>query len=297
MTTRKVFNSSVAWAFGFSVTVLFVALWGRAVVVDTDSLGESLQPLSGSSVVVDVFAGWMTDELVESGYDSAVVEPAVGYVLDSSATADALDQFVVEVVDAAATPHPDGSSVDVASLLAPAVPEVAAGLNGLGLPVDQTEMASAVADLDPMVIRAPGSSTWVGPESPAATRLGTAAVLAVVGLVVFGYFTVVSSEDRIAAIRGLFTRVAVGGIGFAILLAIGSWITDPDGGRAPVAESVSLIAGSKWMLPLQIGMAAAGAALSIYVGRRWLRREAESQSGDGSPRQPRERALSRSGSR
>ncbi len=297
MTARKALNSSVAWAFGFSVTILFIALWGRAVVVDTDTLGQSLAPLSGSSVVVDVVADWMADELVDSGYDPEVVDPAVGFVLDASVTADALDQFVVEVVDAAASPDPAGSAVDVASLLSPAVPELTMGLSGLGIPVDQGVVGSAISALDPMVIRQPGTASLVGPESPAAARLGTAALLATLGILVFGYFTVVSSEDRIVAVRGLFTRIAVGGFGFAILLVIGSWITDPRGGRAPVAETASLVARSKWMMPLQIGAVAAIVALSIFVVRRWLRRGEVSRSEAGQPTPPGERPLSRSGSR
>lgn len=297
MTSRKVFNSTTAWAFGFSVTVLFVALWGRAVVIDTDTLGESLRPLSESSIVEQVFGDWMAEELVDSGYEPAVVEPAVDFIFESSATADALDELVGEVVDSAASSDPAGSSVDVASLLGPAVPEVTAGLNRLGLPTDQTQVASAVAGFDPLVIRQPGSSAMVGPESPAAARLGTAAVFAIVAMVGFGYFTVVSSEDRITAVRGLFTRVAVGGFGFTLLLLIGSWITDPRGGRAPLAETVSGVAGSKWMVPLQTGVAAAVIAGSIYVVRRLLRPGGDSPQEDGGPRPPRERALSRSGSR
>jgi hypothetical protein len=285
----------MSWAFGFSVTVLFIALWGRAVVVDTDKLAESLVPLSDAGAVVDVFAGWIADELVDSGYEPEVVDPAVDYMLQSSATAGALDAFVGDVVRAAATSNPEGSTVDMSSLLAPAVPEVTAGLTDLGFPAEEPEIASVVAGLDPMVVRQPGTSAFIGPASPAATRLGTAALLAVLGMATFGYFSVVSSEDRITAVRGLFTRVAVGGFGFSILLLIGSWITDPRGGRAPVSETISGVASSKWLVPLQVGLVAAVIAGSIYVTRRWLRREEAIHSGDEPPTQPEERPLSRSG--
>lgn len=297
MSLRRVFRSTTAWAFGFSVTILFIALWGRAVVVDTDTLSESLRPLSGSSAVVDLFGGWITDELVDSGYQPEIVDPAVGYMLDSSATADALDRFVVEVVDAAASSDPAGSSVDMSGLLAPAVPEMTAGLNGVGISADTSDVASLVSDLDPLVIRESGATSIVGPSSPTAARLGTAVLLAILGMVTFGYFSVVSSEDRIAAVRGLFSRVAIGGFGFAMLLLIGSWITDPNGGRAPVAESVSALTGSKWLLPLQVGIVAAVVAASIYVTRRWLRPGEESHSTDEPPTPPEERELSLSGSR
>lgn len=296
MSAKSVFRSTTSWAFGFSVTILFIALWGRAVVVDTDRLAESLLPLSESGAVVDVFAGWLAEELVDSGYAREVVDPAVAYTLRSSATAGALDTFVGDVVTAAASPGPEGSTVDMASLLAPAVPEVTFGLSELGLPAQRAEVASVVADLDPMVILEPGEAALVGPSSPAATRLGTAALLALLGMIGFGYMAVVSSEDRVAAVRGLFSRVAVGGFGFAILLLIGSWITDPRGGRAPVSETVSGLTASKWVLPLQIGLVSAVVAAAIYVSRRWLRRGAGSRSGDAPPTPPQERQLSQSAS-
>jgi hypothetical protein len=297
LSARSVFRSTTSWAFGFSVTILFIALWGRAVAVDTDQLAESLAPLSDSGAVVDAFAGWMAEELVDSGYERDLVDPTIVYVLQTSATAGTLDAFVGDVVTAAASPGPEGSTVDVASLLAPAVPEVTAGLTELGLPAEQAEVASVVAGLDPMVVLEPGEAALIGPASPAATRLGTAALLAFLGMIAFGYLAVVSSEDRVAAVRGLFGRVAVGGVGFAILLLIGSWITDPRGGRAPVSETISGLTSSKWVLPLQIGLAAAVVPAVIYVGRRWLRREEASRSGDESPTLPQEQQLSRSGSR
>lgn len=279
------------------MTILFIALWGRAVVVDTEKLAESLVPLSDAGAVVDVFAGWMSDELVESGYDRDVVDPAVDYMLQSSATASALDAFVGDVVRAAATSNPEGSAVEVSSLLAPSVPEVTAGLNGLGFPAEEPDVAAAVAGLDPMVVREPGTSAFIGPASPAATRLGTAALLAVLGMATFGYLSVAASDDRIGAVRGLFTRVAVGGFGFSILLLIGSWITDPRGGRAPVSETISGVASSKWLVPLQVALVAAAAAVSIYVGRRWLTQEGANRSPDEPTTPPEERPLSRSGMR
>lgn len=296
MTVRSALRSTAAWAFGFSLTILFIALWGRAVVIDSEALAESLAPLADSALVGDIVADWMTEELVDSGYSPEVADPAVSFALESSATAAAMDGFVADVVRAAASSDPSGSSVDVASLLAPAVPEVTTSLADMGLATTQSDIRSIDSGLDPMVIREPGSPALVGPESPAASRLGTAALLAIVGIASFGYATVASSEDRIAAVRELFTRVAVGGLGFAILLLVGSWITDPRGGRAPVPETISHIASSKWMVPLQVGLAAAAVAVSIYVGRRLLRRGEASRSRDGSPipREVRDRSRSES---
>lgn len=295
MTARRAIRASAAWAFGFSVTILFIALWGRAVVVDTDSLSDSLAPLANSALVGGIVGDWMTEELIDSGYSPEVADPAVDSAFESSATAAAMDGFVADVVAAAASSDPSGSSVDVSSLFAPAVPEVTTSLREMGLVTNESDVRSIVSGLDPMVIRQPGSPALVGAESPTAARLGNAALLAFVGIASFGCVTVAISDDRIAAVRELLTRVAVGGLGFAILLLIGSWITDPRGGRAPVPETISLITASKWMMPLQIGLAAGGTAAVIYVGRR-LRPGGASQSEDEPARRRRERAPSRSGS-
>lgn len=276
------------------MTILFIALWGRAVVVDSESLAESLAPLADAALVGEIVADWMTHELVDSGYPRDVADPAVDAALQSSATAAAMEGFVADVVRAAASSDPSGSSVNVASLLAPAVPEVTTSLAEMGLATKESDVRSVVSSLDPMVIRRPGTSALVGPESPAAARLGTASLVALLGIISFGYATVASSADRIAAVRELLTRVAVGGMGFAILLLIGSWITDPRGGRAPVPETISDIASSKWMVPLQVGLAAGVAAAAIYVGRRWLRRGARFRSPDGPPTPREERDPSQS---
>jgi hypothetical protein len=104
-----------------------------------------------------------------------------------------------------------------------------------------------------------------------ATRLGTAALLAVLALLGLGYGFVSLSEDRLSAVRSLLTRVALGGLSFAIFLKLGSWVLDPSGGRAPVQASISAVAGSKWAVPLALAVAAAAVAGIVYLVRRRLR--------------------------
>lgn len=271
--------SSVAgWAFGFAVTILLIALWGRAVVVDTEAVGESLSPLAESQTVVGIFTDWMTEEMLDAGVDPVLVEPTIDHFLESSEAAGTMELFVSEVIEAAASADPADSSVDMGALLTPTIPEVSAGLTAAGIPISETVMTSIVDDLSPLVIREAGAVPWVGRDSPAASRLGTAAALAGVAMLVFGYMVVAVSADRVAAVRGLFTRVAVGGFSFAILLQVGSWVLDPNGGRAPVAKTLSSLAGSKVMVPLLVGLAAAVVGGGIYLARRALRRVAASRS-------------------
>lgn len=296
MNSRAAARATLGWAFGMAVSILFLALWGRAVVTDTEALAESLSPLTGSSVVIDLVGDWMADEMVESGADAEVVEPAIGYFFESSSTGDTLDQFATEVVHAAASTDPGGTSIDMAALIDPAVPEVTMGLVELGYPVTESGVAEVVQQLDPLVIRQPGSEAMVGPASPTAARLGIAALLAVLALVAFGGFFVALSEDRLTAVRSLLTRVAVGGLSFAVFLRVGSWVLDPSGGRAPVRESLSALAGSKWAVPLEVAAVAAVIAGALYFGRKMFRRVGGIPSPGGRSRQSPERRKSLSGS-
>ena len=50
-------RATAGWVFGLAATILFISLWGRAIVVDTEALAEAAAPLSGSVAVVDLFAG------------------------------------------------------------------------------------------------------------------------------------------------------------------------------------------------------------------------------------------------
>ena len=288
---RGTVRSSLAWVFGISLSILFVSLWGRAVVIDTDTLGESIAPLAGSTMVVDVVSDWLTDELVESGADPAMVDPAVDYFVHSPAMGSALDVFAAEIVSAASSSEPSGSSVDMRDMLLPAVPDVTAGLSSLGYQISESEIEDVVAGLDPLVIRDPESSALVGPASPTASRLGTASLLAALALVATGWWYVALSPDRLAALRSLLNRVAVGGLSFALFLRLGSWAVDPGGGRAPLAETMSNVAASKWHVPMQTAVVAAILGLAAFLARRHLKREAASRSAVGRPT-PREEQLS-----
>lgn len=297
MTPRDVTRSTLGWAFGMSVTILLFSLWGRAVVIDTDTLAESLSPLAGSAIVSDLLGDWMADEMVEAGADADLVEPTIDYYLQSSGVGEALDQLVVEMVYAAGSSGPEAATIDMAALIGPSVPELTFGLSQMGYPVTQEQVADIVARFDPLVIRQPGADPIVGPSSPTAARLGTAALLALIALIGFGSAFAALSEDRIGALKSLLTRVAVGGLSFAVFLRVGSWVLDPAGGRAPVQATLSEVARSKWLVPLEVAFVAGAVAAAIYYGRRWLRRGEAIPSPDESPTPRSEQSESLSGHR
>lgn len=223
------------------------------MVGDTDGLSDSLLPLSESEEVTVRFSNWMTTRLVDSGVPRDQAGDAATLSLFTPEVKGALANLVGEVVKAAADPGSEESSVDMASIFAPTVPAVSASLASQGIPASEGQVAAIVASLDPLVVRKAGEGPMVGPISPVARRLGIASVLAVIALVVFGAMYLLVADNRARAMRTLSTRFAVGALTFALLLKLGSWVLDPGGGRAPVSESVSELADSKWLLPAFIG--------------------------------------------
>lgn len=267
------------WVFGLSSTVLLVGIWGRAVVVDTDELAETLSPLAASDAVAERLSTWLETELVDSGVEGASAAQAADQVLVHPAVGPVLEQLVARGVEAAASAEPNGASVDVAAVLMPAAAQITAGLNEAGVPVTPEQVEAAVAQLDPLVIRDPAERPYVGASSPLASNLGTAATLGASLMLLSGSAYVAMSRDRMRALRGLLTRFALGALSFAVLLRIGAWLVDPAGGRAPFRESFALLADSKWMVPLTFGLVSLGAAALAWPFRRRITPGAGSRSG------------------
>lgn len=265
--TRRLLGSTAAWIFGLATSVLFVSLWGRAIVIDAAELSDSLRPLSQSEQVVGAFSEWMTNELVETGISGPVARDATETALVTTQVSVALENLVDEVVEAAASDEPEGATVDVAETMRPTVPAVTAALLETGVPVSESQVELLVSRLDPLVVREPGGPPVVGNTSPLARRLGTAALLAVITQVVFGAVYALAAPDRLKRIRTLLTRFAVTGLSFAVLLKLGSWVLDPQGGRAPVSATLSNLADSKWLIPALMGAIGAIAALFVWLVR------------------------------
>jgi hypothetical protein len=257
--------------------VLLGGIWGRAVVVDTGELADTLSPLAASELVAGRISAWLEAELATAGLGQAEAAEMAGRVLAQPGVGPVVEQLVAEGVEAAATGDPSATSVDVAAILTPASDRIASGLNEAGVPVTAEQVVAALSRLDPIVVRDPADRPLIGAASPLATSLGTAAILGAGLMAISGTAYIAMSRDRVRALRSLVTRFALGALSFAVILRIGSWLVDPEGGRAPFRESFALLANSKWMVPLTIGLAAAGAALLLRVSRRMLRPAATSR--------------------
>ena len=271
------------WVFGLASTVLLVGIWGRAVVVDTNELADTLSPLAAGDMVSDRLATWLESELVNAGVDGVGASVAADQVLAHPSVGPVLEELVAEGVEAAASGDPNGGTVDVAAILLPASGQITTGLNEAGVPVTNEQVEAALARLDPLVIRDASDQPFVGASSPLAANLGTAAMLGALLMLFAGTAYIVMSIDRMRAFRALLTRFALGALSFAVLLRLGSWLVDPEGGRAPFRESFALLANSKWMVPLTIGLVSMAAAIVFRVFRRRVRLAAGSRSEDERP--------------
>ena len=271
------------WVFGLASTVLLVGIWGRAVVVDTNELADTLSPLAAGDMVSDRLATWLEAELVNAGVDGVGASVAADQVLAHPSVGPVLEQLVAEGVEAAASGDPGGGTIDVAAILLPASGQIATGLNEAGVPVTNEQVEAALARLDPLVVRDPNDQPLVGASSPLAANLGTAAMLGALLMLFAGTAYIAMSLDRMRAFRALLTRFSLGALSFAVLLRLGSWLVDPEGGRAPFRESFALLANSKWIVPLTIGLVAMAAAIVFRVFRRRVRPAAASRSEDGRP--------------
>lgn len=281
--TRKVTGGVAGWVFGLSVSVFLIAIWGRAVVVDTETLAESMSPLAGAVPVVDMVAGWLGDELLDAGVERSVVDATVRHVMETPGVSRALDRLVVEVVFAAGSSEPGGAVVDVAGTLRPALPEITEAVTStVGEMVPPSKVAEVIESLDPLVVVAAGSPPHIGPASPVATRLGAAAFLALMAMTLSGMLAAVSAPDPVVEMRRLLSRLALGALSFGVLLRIGSWVLSPSGGRAPVSSALSEVAGAKWMVPVSIAAIAGAASLGVRYFKR-LRRGAVSPSSGETP--------------
>jgi hypothetical protein len=275
--SRRFALGVAGWVFGLAATVLLGSIWGRAVVVDTGELADTLSPLAASELVAGRISAWLEAELTTAGLGEAEAAQAAGRVLAHPGVGPVVEQLVAEGVEAAATGDLGSTSVDVAAILAPASGQITSGLNEAGVPVTDEQVVAALSRLDPIVVRDPADRPLIGAASPLATSLGTAAILGAGLMAISGTAYIAMSRDRLRALRSLVTRFALGALSFAVILRIGSWLVDPEGGRAPFRESVALLANSKWMVPLTIGLGAAGAALLLRISRRMLRPAATSR--------------------
>lgn len=271
------------WVYGISVTVTLVSVWGRAVVVDTNLIAAAAADVSSSALVTDQIEEWLAGELMElPGMELLVAEQVATATVADPALEEPVDDVTRAVVGAAAAPPGASAAVDIAGVLAPAVPRITDAIAAQGLDVNKQVVSAFVASIDPLVVRNPDEAPVVGPHSSASRTLSVATVVGLLTASVSGGAAMQLSADRRAMLRGLLTRIAVSALGFAVMFSLGAWVLDPGAGRAPVRTAAARLAGAKLWLPVVVSAGAGGAAWILWWTRsrvldRWQgpRRQAD----------------------
>jgi hypothetical protein len=270
--TRRVLLAAVLWMYGISISVTLVSLWGRAVVADQSLLAAGAGDAAGSDLVSQRIESWLVGELNDvPGVERPVAEQAASAVVADPDLTSTMDRLVGQIVLAAAAPVGRPATVDVAGALQPAVPTITRALSGAGMSVSDSQVASVVGNLDPLVVREPDSPPIVGRGSRAASALSLATALGVAAAAATGVAAVRLSEDRRKMVKDLLIRIAISALGFAVMFRLGAWILDPGAGRSPVRMALARVVAAKLWLPLILSGAAALAA--------WLLRTRSQRAG------------------
>jgi len=259
----------VLWVFGLSTTLLLVGLWGRAVTIDQTTIAQSTEAALSADLVTDRVWDWIGEGLsATDGVSPLEADRVLDEVRDRPEALGAVDALVDQVVEALVAPPGTESTIDVASALAPLVPEVISGLAAQGVSVPAESVEATVDSLDPVALDT-GEAISVGVVTEQARGLLTLGVLASAGmLLVFGSIAVALAEDRWPMVRGLATRIAFSAASFAMLFRFGGWVLDPDGGGSPLRRSGAILVASNLHVFVFVGCVAGLIAAAIWIVRR-----------------------------
>lgn len=256
---RRFVRGTLFWLFGLSASVLIGSLWGSSVTGSRSTVQGAASEVAHTEIVQDRLLGWAAEGL-------ATVEAAVSHevalvdrLVELPETEQVLAALTDQVVDAAFAPIGATATVDPALALQPAIPQITRALVAEGVQVDEPTVAGLIARLEPIVVDGEGGLPVTSAATRASRTLSLAAAAAAAAMLAFGAGAVAASPDRIAAVRTLAYRLTLTGLSLAVMLRLGAWIADPNGGATPWWSGVSHLLGSHTHVPLII--AAVGATI------------------------------------
>ncbi len=256
--------STVLWVFGIATTASLISTWGRAVASDPVVIGAAARELATADAVVDRLLGEATEVALADG---GGVGQAFADLVDHPVVVGAMEQLMSEVVTAASTSEGTGG-IDVAGALAPVAPLIATEAERRGYEIDADAVERLIGSIEPIVVRTATQPPVVGVGSPTAGWLTVASALSVGAMFVSGWAAVRMADDRRAMLRSLLIRVMVSALSFAVIMRLGAWLADPDGGSTPMRSAVSVVAASHGWVPLAAAAIAGGSALGLWLLRR-----------------------------
>ena len=274
LSSRTFGRSVVLWLFGIFTSLLLVGLWGRSVTDDRVTLEQSTRAVLESELVNRRVTDWLSEAI--GRLDDATMLP-MSPLVDDVVSSPELDEAIVAVVDAtvdAALAPPDRpSSLDLEPAVERLRPAIDRAITGAGLPVESSIVTDA---LDDVVLTSNDMVLAAGAVAGARSLLTRVVLIGLLGLVATGSIAVWTAEDRIAQLRSLSWRIALSAFTFGIMLRIGAWAVDPDGGRSPIAAGSAIVLASNGHIPA--AMAAVFASISVVVSTMMVRRRGRAAS-------------------
>ncbi|MGH8874528.1 MAG: hypothetical protein ACRDVM_04670 [Acidimicrobiia bacterium] len=263
---RRLAQVVLLWVYGLATTVLLVSLWGRAVVSNPGTLTGAAATAAGSEVVADRLWGWVAEAVAETAsLPIPVIRDAFRAAADRPEVAATMEVAIEAVVRAAMAPPGQEALVDLGGLLAPAAGPVSEELAARGVQVDAATVRGVLGRLPPLQVAGQATPT---PVSAAYRALTVATVVALAVMAVTGGSAIGLAEDRRTMVRSLLTRIAVAGLSFVVMLRVGAWVLDPDGGRYPLREAAAVVVGSNLGWPLAVAASAAAGAGALWWRQR-----------------------------
>jgi hypothetical protein len=257
------------WVFGLATSVLLIGMWGRTVSADQATIAEGTEAVVEAAVIADRVEDWVADGLsATSGAQRSDVADALADIGDTPQAHQAVTTIVEQAVAVAFAEPGSSSAIDVRTAMAPLGPVIGDRLRDSGVLAPQEEVDAAIARMPDLVL----SSGVDGGLSGAATRAHglLTQVVVVSGLVLLlaGGLAVALGEDRLRTLRTLAVRIAVSALTVAVILRVGAWALDPQGGRSPVAAGGAVLLRSNGLLLPLFAAINLGAAFLITTAVR-----------------------------
>ena len=259
--------SVVLWAFGLATTLLLVGLWGRAVTHDQPTVQATVRSVISAEIAGERIYSWLEDGVMSStDVDPETAEQVMTDLREHPEIEAAIDSLVDQFVSALLTVEGGAATLELTDTLAPVVPLVASGLADHDISVDEAALAAALAEAETIDLDTGDAAAAVRVVESARSLLSLIVVLSALVLVLTGSSAIWLSEQRLAMVRTLATRIVLSSLSFAVLFRLGSWVLDPERGGSPIAGGGSILLASNAGVFITIALGAA----AISGGASWL---------------------------
>lgn len=273
---RRFMRGTAFWLFGLSVSVLIGTLWGSTAAGNRGTIDRVVDQVAQSETVQRRLMDWAVRGLDLARYNLRDRTGTVERLMHLPAMEQVLEELTAQAVDAAFAPVGLVVWIDPAAILLPATPDITVLLRSEGIDVDEQTVGGVISSVDPIPLSSDDGFQFSASATRVSRTLTLAALAAGLAAVLFGVTAVLISPDRRAAVRHLGFRLTLTGLSFAMLLRLGAWIADPQGGGSPWRVGIARLLASHLDVPLVV--AGIGAAVACLGALRWSRRRLRSRS-------------------